>query len=185
MCTRCGKSHTKDRCPAKDAACRRCLKKGHYQKFCRSKNTSESAINQVEEDDAFLGVVSSNKSLDPWLINLCLNKQTLKFNIDTGADVPASMYNTFKHGPLEHSSRLLKGANHQVLQVTGSFKGKFSYKNTESFEKIFVIQGLQMPLVGRPAISSLNLVARITLIQTDRDTIVNKIILNCSKVWGR
>ena len=179
MCTRCGKSppHTKDRCPAKDAVCRRCSKKGHYQKFCRSKNTSESAINQIEEDDAFLGVVSSNKSLDPWLINLCLNKQTLKFKIDTGADVtviPASMYNKFKHGPLEHNSRLLKGADQQVLQVTGSFKGKLSYKNTESLEDIFVIQGLQMPLVGRPAMSSLNLVARITLIQTDRDTIVNK-----------
>ena len=108
MCTRCGKSppHTKDRCPAKDAVCRRCSKKGHYQKFCRSKNTSESAVNQIEEDDAFLGVVSSNKSLDLWLINLCLNKQTLEFKIDTGADVtviPASMYNKFKHGPLEHT----------------------------------------------------------------------------------
>ena len=47
MCTRCGKSlpHTKDRCPAKDAVCRRCSKKGHYQKFCRSKTTSESTIN--------------------------------------------------------------------------------------------------------------------------------------------
>ena len=127
MCTRCEKSppHTKDRCSAKDAVCRRCSKKGHYQKFCRSKNTSESAINQIEEDDAFLGVVSSNNSLDPWLINLCLNKQTLKFKIDTGADVtviPVSMCNKFKHRPLEHSSR--QGADQQVLQVTGSFKGK-------------------------------------------------------------
>ena len=132
-----------------------------YQKFCRSKTTSESTINQIKEDDAFLGVVSSNKSLDPWLINLCLNKETVKFKIDTGADVtviPASVYNESKH----------------VLQVTGSFKGKLSYSNTESCEEIYVIQGLQMPLVGRPAISSLNLVARVTLIQTDRDTIVNK-----------
>ena len=179
MCTRCGKSppHTKDRCPAKDAVCRRCSKKGHYQKFCRSKTTSESTINQIEEDDAFLGVVSSNKSLEPWLINLCLNKETVKFKIDTGVDVtviPASVYNESKHGPLTHSTRLLKGADQQVLQVTGSFKGKLSYSNTESCEEIYVIQGLQMPLVGRPAISSLNLVARVTLIQTDRDTIVNK-----------
>ena len=146
MCTRCGKSplHTKDRCPAKDAVCRRCSKKGHYQKFCRSKTTSESTINQIEEDDAFLGVVSSNKSLDPWLINLC--KQTLKFKIDTGADVtviPASVYNESKHGPLTHSSHLLKGANQQVLQVTGSFKGKLSYNTTESCEEFYVIQGLQ------------------------------------------
>ena len=37
--TRCGKSppHTRDKCPAKDAVCRRCSKKGHFQKVCRSK----------------------------------------------------------------------------------------------------------------------------------------------------
>ena len=111
------------------------------------------------------------------MINLCLNKETVKFKIDTGANVtviPASVYNESKHGPLTHSTRLLKGADQQVLQVTGSFKGKLSYSNTESCEEIYVIQGLQMPLVGRPAISSLNLVARVTLIQTDRGTIVNK-----------
>ena len=66
VCTRCGKSppHTKEKCPAKDAICRRCSKKGHFQKLCRSKNTSEPTINQIkEEEDAFLGVVSSNKSI--------------------------------------------------------------------------------------------------------------------------
>ena len=107
-CTRCGKSspHTKDKCPAKDPVCRRCSKKGHFQRLCRSKNTSEPAINQIEEDkDAFLGVVSSNKSTDPWMINLYLNKQLLDFEIDTGADVTVMAYRESKHGPLKSSSR--------------------------------------------------------------------------------
>ena len=177
ICTRCGKSppHTKDKCPAKDAVCRRCSKKGHFQKLCRSKHTSEPTINQIEEEeDAFLGVVHSKQSLDPWMVNLYLNKQSLEFKIDTGADVtviPASVYKESKHGPLKPSNRLLKGADQQPLQVTGSFTGKLSHKNTETCEEIFVIQGLQTPLVGRPAISSLNLVARVTLIQADRATI--------------
>ena len=61
ICTRYGKapSQTKDKCPAKDAVCRRCLKKGYFQKLCRSKhNTSEPTINQIEEEeDTFLGDV--------------------------------------------------------------------------------------------------------------------------------
>ena len=68
VCIRCGKSlpHTKDKCSSKDAVCSRCSKKGHFQKLCRSKNTSEPTINQIkEETDAFLSVVSSNKSIDP------------------------------------------------------------------------------------------------------------------------
>ena len=180
VCTRCGKSppHTKEKCPAKDAICRRCSKKGHFRKLCRSKNTSEPTINQIkEEEDAFLGVVSSNKSIDSWMVNLYLNKQSLDFKIDTGADVtviPTSVYRKSKHGPLKSSSRLLKGADQQPLQVIGSFTGKLSYNNTESCEEIFVIQGLKTPLVGRPAISSLNLVARVTLIQGDQEAITKR-----------
>ena len=68
----------------------------------------------------------------------------------------------------------LSPADQQPLQVTGSFTGKLSYNNTESCEEIFVIQGLQTPLVGRPAISSLNLVARVTLIQGDQETITKQ-----------
>ncbi len=37
-CTRCGKSPSHDRqhCPARDAICRKCSKRGHYQMVCRS-----------------------------------------------------------------------------------------------------------------------------------------------------
>ena len=84
------------------------------------------------------------------------------------------MYRESKHGPLKASSHLLKGADQQPLKVTGSFTGKLSYNNTESCEEIFVIQGLQIPLVGRPANSSLNLVARVTLIQGDQETIIKQ-----------
>ena len=105
------------------------------------------------------------------MVNLYLNKQSLKFKIDTGADVTvisASVYKESKHGPLKPSNCLLKGADQQLLQVTGSFTGKLSHKTCE---EIFVIQGLQTPLVGRLAISCLNLVARVTLIQADQATI--------------
>ena len=101
----------------------------------------------------------------------------LDFKIDTGIDVtviPASVYRESKHGPLKSSSRLLKGADQQPLQVTGYFTGKLSYNKTDSHEEIFMIKELQTPLVDRPAISSLNLVARITLIQSDQETITKQ-----------
>ena len=41
-------------------------------------------------------------------------------------------------------------------------------------EEIFVIEGLSMPLVGRPAISALNLVARVTLIQANQKEIAEQ-----------
>ena len=47
-CTGCGKSeHQKrDRCPAKDATCHKCNKKGHYQSQCFSKTIAATASEQ-------------------------------------------------------------------------------------------------------------------------------------------
>ena len=45
-----------------------------------------------------------------------LKKKILKFKINQHQHViPASVYNESKHRPHKHSSRLLKGADQQVL----------------------------------------------------------------------
>lgn len=180
-CTRCGKSppHTRDKCPAKEVVCRRCSKKGHLEEVCRSKINppQQPTINQVEEEDAFLGVIHKDQSADPWVVELYLNKQSTKFKIDTGADVTvilASVYKKSEHGSLKPSNRRLKGVHQQPLQVIGSFTGSLSHDNKETAEEIFVIEGLAMPLVGRPAISTLKLVAKVTLIQADQDEVAEQ-----------
>ena len=48
-CTRCSKdSHPQEKCPAKDAECYRCKRKGHYGVMCLSKTV---AANSVETSD--------------------------------------------------------------------------------------------------------------------------------------
>lgn len=40
-CGRCGKSyHNRDKCPAKDATCYKCQKKGHFSSQCFSKQSA-------------------------------------------------------------------------------------------------------------------------------------------------
>ena len=75
------------------------------------------------------------------MVNLYLNKQSLDFKIDTGADVtviPTYAYRKSEYGPLKSSSRLLKGADQQPLQVIGSFTGKLlPYSGNLLREEIF------------------------------------------------
>ena len=49
VCKRCGKSpaHKRTQCPAKDAYCRKCRKKGHFQAVCLS-----GKVNTVADDDS-------------------------------------------------------------------------------------------------------------------------------------
>ena len=59
QCTCCGKGqHPCDRCPAKEATCYRCQKKGHYSSQCFSKQDSE-VTRENHIDTAFLDTVSS------------------------------------------------------------------------------------------------------------------------------
>lgn len=98
-CMWCGRTpaHSKNQCPAREVACNRCQKKGHYAKVCRS-----GALNEVntaesdEEETAFLGTVSSDG--EPWLINLKVNGHTAVFKIDTGADVTVLSEDVFQRG---------------------------------------------------------------------------------------
>ena len=56
-CRRCGKysSHNRQECPAKDAKCRKCNKKGHCAAMCGTK----TVVRYLEdEDDNLLGTVT-------------------------------------------------------------------------------------------------------------------------------
>ena len=65
-CQRCGKipHHNRQNCPAQDAVCRKCKKKGHYEVVCRS----AKVIGAVQEEDfLFLGGISSSEKENPWV----------------------------------------------------------------------------------------------------------------------
>ena len=97
VCSRCGKSpsHSKDRCPAREATCRKCNKKGHFRVVCRSK-VPRTAVGEIEEeDDAFLGAIADTDSSEPWTVTLFLNERQLLFKIATGADVTAIPETTY------------------------------------------------------------------------------------------
>ena len=49
-CMRCGKGqHSWHSCPARDATCHRCQRKGHYSSQCRSRTVAEVESSTEEE----------------------------------------------------------------------------------------------------------------------------------------
>ena len=94
-CNRCGKErHPRDKCPARDAQCHNCQRRGHYSSQYRQK-----AISTVREgetvDTAFLDTMSTDKS-KTWISNITVNGRVIPFKLDMGAEVTAISEATWK-----------------------------------------------------------------------------------------
>ena len=133
-CTRCGQApHNRMQRPVRDQMCHKCKKKGHFQKFCRSKAVLLKEVREVQEDseDDFMGAVHVvSEAIDAihnlWVTSVNLNKQSITFKIDTRVDVTVisdADYNKETDGPLSICSKQLSGPSCEALDVYGQFTG--------------------------------------------------------------
>ena len=96
----------------------------------------------------------------------------VEFKIDTGADVSVISDATYKalakKTPLKPAKKSLTSPSSQPLDVRGQFTGTLQHGSCTSSEDIFVVNNLQMSLLGRPAIESLRLVSRVNTVADQR-----------------
>ena len=172
-CTRCGKTPPHDRhsCPARDAICRKCSKRGHFQVVCRS----TAKVGEVHQDDPneFLGGVDTRDTVsNSWRLSLLLNGVLTEFDIDTGAEV--SVISETQHQKigspfLSPPAKRLRGPSNYSLPVTGCFTGALKRGSQEVQQDVYVVKNLHRHLLGRPAIDALGLAVRVGAI-FDGDT---------------
>lgn len=177
MCTRCGRSpqHDRQHCPARDAVCHKCSKRGHFKAMCRSSKKvgvvhQEISEGECDYDEAFLGTIGTGNS-NPWIVSLQVMNETVDFHIDTGAEVsviPDQVYKKLGSPSLTPSDQALKGPSNEVLPVKGRFAAKLAYGDRVTEQQLYIAEGLHRPLLGRPAIESLQLVQRVRGIQTGK-----------------
>ena len=90
-CYFCGMTrHPRSKCPARDAVCKSCGKKGHFQRVCRSKLTSSksSTCHIVCDDASSLSstlIASTHNSLSSALTHIIVNGVPMQALIDTGS----------------------------------------------------------------------------------------------------
>ena len=169
MCTGCGKEpHPHKRCPAKDATCNRCNRKGHYAAHCLTKWTQAAAI-ESETDTVFLGELGSQRNTS-WLTTLEPNGHSLQFKLDTGAEVTAISEDAYRtklqSSQTSPSTKVLYGPSREPLHCIGQFPGKFSHKGKAATQPVFVVRGLKSNLLGLPPITALRLAIRLDNTET-------------------
>ena len=106
----------------------------------------------------------SSQQGTPWISSIQLEGKTVRFKLDTGADVTAISTEAHQHiggTTLSPPSKALYGPARQTLNVLGQFQGTLRFGENTSQETIFVVEGLRTNLLGLQAITSLRLIRRI------------------------
>ena len=182
-CTRCGRRpiHGRQQCPAKDAECHRCHKKGHFSTQCRTKDVRNVDAEDSQLDTAYLDSLTEDQC-STWSVLVTVGRRILTFKVDTGAEVTAiseRVFQEFEGVVLEKPTKKLYGPSKSPLKVIGQFTHTLQYRNRSSQQEIFVVKGLKKNLLGLPAVTSLELVARVDTL-TDSQT---EIITTFPKVF--
>ena len=158
--------HGCDKCPAREAVCHRCKKKGHYNSQCHTKRgaNQHSVHSETSIDSAFLDVMTGTDQ-SSWTVEISMNNHLIQFKLDTGAEVTAvsdQVFSSLCNVKLQKASKVLLGPARQKLEAIGQFNGHFVHKGETCQHTVFVVKGLKTNLLGLPIIIALNLVTRVS-----------------------
>ena len=150
--------------------------------MCKSKPTCKS-VHSVETCESshphpFLGATKSSTqgdSVPRWTVELTLCDTSVKFTIDTGADlsvIPKSTYDSLLNAPpLDTPSTTLTGPAGRPLPLVGQFQGFTAYRGTQYNFPVYVLDAPgSSNLLSRDVSTRMGLVQRLNVGSTSAPT---------------
>ena len=166
-CTWCGRGrHDRQQCPARDAVCGLCRKKGHFRAVCHSAKQRANDVHQLEEVDLpYLGYVGAKASSDNdehWTASVEVDGHSTSFKLDTGAavSVVSDREPWLASADLQSSNKIMRGPGVSHIAVIGVMDATLTY-NGKSFNELYVIQNQECSLLSRRACVGLEMIARV------------------------
>ncbi|XP_077550696.1 uncharacterized protein LOC144163904 [Haemaphysalis longicornis] len=155
-CFFCGRSsHERADCPARQATCNFCSKKGHFETVCMKKRRCNSKRTRSSASSVELHAVAENRP-NAKFIEVLVNGSPLSFKVDSGAEVSV-VPSSFSGVPpkLQVPEGELKGPGNHTLPVLGTYQATLTWKGKSVEQKLYVLESKTVPLLGFPAIQAL------------------------------
>ena len=131
---------------------------------------NEVSFSDTQDEAFLLGELNEvatvqGQAQSSWKAKLVMNGQPAEFKVDTGADVtvvPPNLYYSLKPTRvLNKASRLLMGPCKQKLSCPGTFIADLQVKDIISKKRVYGIEDLERPLLGREPTQYLKLISRL------------------------
>nr|XP_039255361.1 uncharacterized protein K02A2.6-like [Styela clava] len=170
-CKYCGGSHVARACPAFGKKCRFCNKIGHFEKVCRTKredykSSKERVMSLISEDEDVLMFSVDSETEKKWFVDFNINKQLVKFKLDSGADCNVMSKKTFdglrlrrlKINPTRTNMRMYDG---RKVEAYGKVSIPCSYKGLTKNIDILLVNYHVQPVLGLPSCMEWELIKRV------------------------
>ena len=173
-CGRCGGRHNPQQCKFKDAECFVCHKRGHISRKCRNRQKGDGQskrkeqtpnsgkpqnyLDREEEEQVNNYTLYSlgEQKAEPYVVEVLLNEESVKMEVDTGAAMSVIGEDTFKALKKKHPQLKLNETKVRLhtytgeqVKVTGQVKMFVKYEEQEAVLPVLVIQGKGPNLIGR------------------------------------
>ena len=144
-CSKCGYVHRTPRCPAQGKRCNSCEGWNHFSSVCNKKTVVEDLEvrdewSGDEEEGAhryFLRAVECPDSDPAWFVELKVNGNTVKWNLNSGADVSVMSQETFKKMKKRPELKLI---SIELSSLGGAVKPvKTEFKSTKYIFRVIVL----------------------------------------------
>ncbi|UYV66132.1 K02A2.6-like, partial [Cordylochernes scorpioides] len=179
-CKHCGKQH-KELCRFKEAICFKCNKKGHIASICwssrrnlRQHQNQPGNIHQIgdqEEEEEYVQKIISvtipeykinfASSDPPYLMELKVEENFIKFEMDTGSGLTLisekDFKNSLQHLKLEKASIIVRTYDGTVVPILGKINVKVECQDITYKLRALVVKGEKRALMGREWINRLKL----------------------------
>ena len=177
-CANCGRSHEPKQCPAYGTVCRKCQKKNHWARQCRSKKfIKEIQKNTSEEEPYVTEVISDRNNVavgdTETTVAVQVEECDVKMKIDTGAEVDVMPLRDFKQLnnrskeqlKLTHTNMKLLGYGGSEIVVIGKYNTKCKIKDQEILTDFYVVDTDSKTVLGFKSCKALNLVKLMCSVQ--------------------
>jgi predicted aspartyl protease len=170
-CRKCGNSHAIRMCLAFGQTCNECGKPNHYTKMRRLKKKKNKEIDGVDsgsdtESEFEIETVQGTTGQKKWTVTLKVEKSSVKFKIDTGAEcniISKSVCDKLGIKKLQHPKAKLVSYTGHKLQIAGKIQCSVQHKDKYYVLPFYVVPGKVDPILGLLSCEELNI---LTLVET-------------------